>query len=136
MRVLIKDGETTATAIFSAGIRPVLHRFEVFGTKGSLTLDFTTGMLCTGQAPRQRGALGALLGGYGEAWKRFRYANKNISRMARGEFGYFSGLQFLIRSFYRSILQNEPDPIPHELILKVSKLTDCVLMAPRGAGCQ
>ena len=136
MRVLIKDGETTATATFSAGIRPVLHRFEVFGTKGSVALDFTTGMLCTDQAPRHRGALGALLSGYGEAWRRFRYANKNVSRMARGEFGYFSGLRFLIRSFYRSILQNDPVPIPYDLILKVSKLTDCVLLAPRDAGCR
>ena len=112
MRVLIKDGSYCDRNLFSPGIRPVLHRFEVFGTKGSTELDFTSGMLCRATPRVTVGASGALLSGYGEAWRRFKYANKNISRMARGEFGYFSGLRYLIRSFYRSIVQTIPFPFP------------------------
>jgi predicted dehydrogenase len=136
MRVLIRDGQVTATAIFSPGIRPVLHRFQVFGTEGSLELDFISGVLSADHPPRHRTALGALLSGYGDAWRRFRYASRNVVRISKGEFGYFSGLQHLIRSFYRSIVQNDPVPIPYDLILKVSRLTDCVLLHPRGDGCK
>ena len=135
MRVLIRSGSVTATATFSARIRPVLHRFEVFGTQGSLALDFNSGMLNADQAPRHRGVVGALLAGYGKTWKMFKYANGNTVRLTRGQFGYFSGLQFLIRSFYRSILQDGPIPIPYDLILKVSRLTERVLLHSRGAGC-
>jgi hypothetical protein len=56
--------------------------------------------------------------------------------MTKGEFGYFSGLQYLIRSFYRSIVRDEPVPIPHDLILRVSRLTDRVLLDARGAECK
>ena len=136
MRVLIKDDRATATAIFSSGIRPVLHRFQVFGTKASASLDFTSGVLCIDRLPRHRSAVGALMSGYEEAWRRLKYANKNLVRMTKGEFGYFSGLQYLIRSFYRSIVRDDPVPIPHDLILRVSRLTDRVLLDPRGAGCK
>lgn len=136
MRVLIKDGQITAAATFSSAMRPVLHRFEVFGTEGSMALDFVLGVLSVDQTPHYRGALGALLGGYGETWRRFKYANKNTARMTQGQFGPFSGLRFLIRSFYRSILRDGPVPIPYDLILKVSHLTERVLLHPRGAGCK
>jgi predicted dehydrogenase len=136
MRVLIKDGDITATAIFSSGIRPISHCFEVFGTQGSMTLDFNSGVLCTDQGPRHRGALGALLTGYGDAWKRFKYANKNAVGLMKGQFGYFSGLQFLIRAFYRSILEDDLVPIPYDLILKVSQLTDRVLLQSEVRGCR
>lgn len=135
MRVLIRDGPVTANATFSPRIRPVLHRFEVFGTKGSLALDFNSGILTTQEAPRHRGVLGALVSGYRNAWSVFKYANGNTVRLTKGQFGYFSGLQFLIRSFYRSILEDGPVPIPYELILKVSRLTERILLHSRGAGC-
>jgi predicted dehydrogenase len=136
MRVLLKDDPVTATAIFSSGIRPVLHRFQVFGTKGSASLDFTSGVLCIDRPPRHRGAVGALLSGYEEAWRRLKYANGNLVRMTKGEFGYFSGLRYLIRLFYRSIVHEDSVPIPRDLILKVSKLTDRVLLHSRNAGCK
>lgn len=136
MRVLIKDGQITATATFSSAIRPVLHRFEVFGTRGSMVLDFALGILSTEQTPGHRSALGALLSGYSEAWRRFKYANKNTARMTQGQFGYFSGLQFLFRSFYRSILQDDPVPIAYDQILKVSRLAERVLLHPRAARCK
>lgn len=136
MRVLIKDGQITATATFSSAIRPVLHRFEVFGTRGSMALDFALGILSTDQTPRHRSALGALLSGYGESWRKFKYANKNVARLTQGQFGYFSGLQFLFRSFYRSILRDDPVPIPYDQILKVSSLAERVLLHPRSTGCR
>jgi predicted dehydrogenase len=136
MRVLIKDGQATATAIFSPQIRPVLHRFQVFGTEGSVELDFVSGVLSSSRPPEHRGALGALLSGYADAWRRFKYASRNVARITKGEFGYFSGLQYLIRSFYRSIVQNDSVPIPYDLILNVSRLTDSVLLRPRGEGCK
>jgi len=135
MRVLIRDGPITATATFSPRIRPVLHRFEVFGTKGSWALDFNSGILTTEETARHRGVLGSLVNGYGKAWRMFKYANRNTLRLTKGQFGYFSGLRFLIRSFYDSILKDSPVPIPYDLILKVSRLTERVVLHSRGALC-
>jgi hypothetical protein len=99
-------------------------------------LDFVSGVLSADHAPQHRGALGTLLSGYADAWRRFKYASRNVARITKGEFGYFSGLRHLIRSFYRSIVQNDQVPIPYDLILNVSRLTDSVLLHPRGEGCK
>jgi predicted dehydrogenase len=136
MRVLVKDGSTSATAIFSSGIRPVLHQFQVFGTNGSLSLDFTSGILCANRGPRVRGVIGSLLSGYSDALRRFTYVNTNATRLTKGQFGYFSGLQFLFRSFYQSIRQDSPPPIPYDLIFRVSNLMDRVFSQPRLVACK
>jgi predicted dehydrogenase len=133
MRVLIRDGPMTATAIFSAASRPVLHQFQVFGTKGSLSLDFGSGMLTALVAPRMRGALGSLFSGYGDALRRLTYANRNAVRLGNGRFGHFAGLRFLISSFYQSIREDCAPPISNDLILKASELMDRVLSQPKRA---
>ncbi|MBV9183933.1 MAG: Gfo/Idh/MocA family oxidoreductase [Acidobacteria bacterium] len=136
MRVLIKDGSPTATAIMSSTVRPLIHQFQIFGTKGSLSLDFTSGILSANQTPTVRGVIGSLLSGYSDAWRRFAYANGNAARLVKGEFGYFSGLQFLMSAFYRSIRQDCAPPISYDLILRVSDLVDRVLSHPRLAVCE
>jgi predicted dehydrogenase len=136
MRVLIKEGLITATAVFSSSMRPVLHRFQVFGTKGSLSLDFTSGILCADGTPPIPGVIGNLLIGYEDAWRRLSNANKNVIRLPKGEFGHFSGLQFLMRAFYHAIRLDCPPPITYDQILKVSKLIDQALSHPRLAACK
>jgi predicted dehydrogenase len=136
MRVLMKDGSTTATAILSSAIRPVTHQFQIFGTKGSLSLDFTSGILSSDQTPTVRGVIGSLFSGYSDAWGRFTYANRNAIRLVKGEFGYFSGLQFLMCAFYRSIRLDCAPPISYDLILRVSDLVDRVLSHQRLTACK
>jgi predicted dehydrogenase len=136
MRVLMRDGPVTATAIFSSSMRPVLHQFHVFGTKSTLSLDFTSGILSTDQAPRIGGVIGSLMSGYSDAWQRLAYASKNAVGLSKGQFGHLAGLQFLFRSFYDSIRRDCPLPIPYHLILHVSCLMDRVLSEPRLAACQ
>jgi predicted dehydrogenase len=131
MRVLIRDGPITATAIFSAASRPVLHQFQVFGSQGSLSLDFGSGMLTASGAPRIRGALGSLLAGYRDAFRQIAYANKNVVRLGTGRFGHLAGLRFLFSTFYQSIREDCPPPISNELILKVSGLIDRVFSQPK-----
>jgi predicted dehydrogenase len=126
MRVLLRDGPITATAIFSAASRPVLHQFQVFGSRGSLSLDFGSGMLTMAEAPRIRGALGSLFSGYTDAFRRLTYANKNTVRLGKGQFGHFAGLRFLFSTFYQSIREDCPPPISNDMILKVSGLIDRV----------
>jgi predicted dehydrogenase len=133
MRVLIRDGPMTATAIFSAAARPVLHQFQVFGTKGSLSLDFASGMLTAFVTPRIRGALGSLFSGYGDVLRRLTYANRNAVRLGKGQFGHFAGLRFLFSSFYQSIREDCPPPISNDLILKASELMERVLSQPKRA---
>jgi len=136
MRVLMRDGPRTATAIFSSSVRPVLHQFQVFGTRGTLSLDFASGILCAHQAPHLRGVIGSLMSGYSDAWRRLAYASKNAVGLSKGQFGHFAGLRFLFRSFYDSIRGDCPPPIPYPLILRVSTLIDRVLSQPRPAACQ
>lgn len=136
MRVLMRAGGLSATAIFSSSMRPVLHQFQVFGTRGALSLDFASGILCAYEAPRFRGVIGSLMSGYADAWRRLAYSSKNAVGLSKGEFGHFAGLRFLFRSFYDSISDDCPPPIPYGLILQVSNLMDRVLSQPRLAACQ
>jgi predicted dehydrogenase len=131
MRVLIKDGPITATAIFSAASRPLLHEFQVFGSRGRVSLDFGSGVLTVSEAPRIRGALGSLFSGYGDAFRRIAYANKNAVRLCKGQFGHFAGLRFLFSTFYQSIREDGPPPISNDLILRVSGLIDRVFSQPK-----
>ena len=53
-----------------------------------------------------------------------RAGGKNVGRFARSDFHFFSGLHYLFREYYRSIVEDTPPPISHRDILRVSAMLD------------
>lgn len=127
LRVIISDGErTTAYFTFSSQMRPTLHEFRIYGPKNGLVLDQSHEILL-----RLRGAkfksyadhfvppvltakqcLGNLLG--------------NLKLFLANDFHMDAGMKILVESFYRSIREDRPAPIPYREILLTAKIMDAI----------
>lgn len=125
LRVIIAEDErTTAYFTFSSQIRPSLHQFRLYGRKNGLILDHDNDTLI-----RLRG-------------RRFKsYAEKfappvifadqyvgnlftNLKTFLRRDFHMKSGMKHLIESFYESIANGTPVPIPYREIVLTAKIMD------------
>ena len=125
LRVIIsEDQRTTAYFTFSSQMRPDLHEFRVYGARNGLIFDQDNQTLI-----RLRG-------------KRFTsYAEKfippmiftkqylgNLAHNARlflaRDFHMKSGMKCLIESFYQSISDDAPLPIPYREILLTTRIMD------------
>jgi predicted dehydrogenase len=127
LRVIVSDGErTTAYFTFSSQMRPSLHEFRIYGPKNGLVLDQNHEMVL-----RLRGAkfksyadhfippvlfakqcLGNLLG--------------NVKLFLGNDFHMDGGMKVLIESFYRSIREDSPVPIPYREILLTARIMDAI----------
>jgi predicted dehydrogenase len=125
LRVIIQDEEsTTASFTFSSRLRPVLHQFRIYGPKGGLVLDQDQETLI--KVP------GARFKSYGEkfvppvtlAAQHLGNAFKNMRTFLARDFHMKSGMKYLIESFYRSIVDGRPVPIPYREIVLTARIME------------
>jgi predicted dehydrogenase len=126
LRVMICEERTTAYFTFSSQMRPSVNEFRIYGSKNGLILDQNHEILL-----RLRGAkfksyadhfippvlfakqhLGNLLG--------------NVRLFLARDFHMDSGMKYLIESFYRSIREGAPPPIPYRQILLTARIMDAI----------
>jgi predicted dehydrogenase len=127
LRVIISDSErTTAYFTFSSQMRPSLHEFRIYGPKNGLVLDQNHEILLRLRGSKFKSyadhfippvlfakqCLGNLLG--------------NVSLFLVNDFHMDAGMKILIESFYRSIRENSPVPIPYREILLTSIIMDAI----------
>lgn len=122
LRVIISEKRsTTAYFTFSTQMRPDLHMFRVYGTKNGLILDEDNQTLI-----RLRGQQFV---SYAEKFIPPVIFSKqylgnlahNVGLFLARDFHMKSGMKFLIESFYQSVSENTPLPIPYrEILLTVS----------------
>ncbi len=124
LRVIISDGHrTTAYFTFSSQIAPVLHQFRVFGPKRSLIADYSHQTLI--KVPRgQTSYLDQFLPPFAEGKQHIRAGLRNIRKFLKHDLHSDSGIHSLISSFYRSIQENAPLPIPYRDILRTACIMD------------
>ena len=125
LRVIISDGgRTTAYFTFSSQIRPCLHEFRIFGPKNGLLLDQDQETLIR--------LYGKRLPSYSEKFiPPIRFAGQylgnwrgNLRRFLRNDFHMKSGLKYLIETFYKSITEGTPVPIPYREIVLTARIMD------------
>jgi predicted dehydrogenase len=127
LRVLISEQErTTAYFTFSSQMRPALHQFRIYGPTNGLILDQDQETLIRLPGTRLKSYLekfGAPL-----TLAKQYYANvfTNLGTFAAKDFHMKSGMKYLIESFYRSITEGEPLPIPHREILLAASIMDSI----------
>lgn len=117
LRITLKVGDATATALISAHARPVGHTMRVYGERDTVSLDYVGRTLV--QVPRQTqpGSIGRLgparaqAKAYASSWR------KNIGRFRRNEFHFFQGMRLLLDQFYLSIEEDLPPPLSYDEIL-------------------
>jgi predicted dehydrogenase len=127
LRVIISDSErTTAYFTFSSQMRPLLHDFRIYGPKNGLVLDQDHEIVL-----RLRGAK---FKSYADHFiPPVLFAKQHLSDLLRNaklflarDFHMDAGMKVLIESFYRSIREDAPVPIPYREILLTSQIMDMI----------
>ena len=122
LRVIISDEErTTAYFTFSSQMRPALH-----GPKNGLVLNQDQETLIKLRGPRYKSYVEKFLPPAMLAGQCLENLGTNLRRFLVKDFHMKSGMKYLIESFYRSIVEQTPVPIPYREILLTAKIMDAI----------
>jgi predicted dehydrogenase len=129
LRVLIAEpGGTTAYFTFSSQMRPALHQLRVFGPGNGLILDHDHETLIKLPGARKKSYMEKFVPPVNFARQYLGNLNTNLRTFLKRDFQMKSGMKFLIESFYRSIVEDGPPPIPYREILLTAKIMDSIFV--------
>jgi predicted dehydrogenase len=127
LRVIISEEESaTAYFTFSSQIRPLLHQFRIYGPKNGLILDQDQETLIKVRGDRFKSYAEKFLPPLIFAKQYLGNAKTNIRTFLKNDFHMKSGMKYLIESFYRSIIEDTPPPIPYREILLTARIMDAI----------
>ena len=127
LRVIISENQrTTAYFTFSSQMRPSLHQFRIYGSKNGLILDQDQETVI--KLP------GAKLKSYAEpfftpmlfAKQQLANSYHNIRTFLANDFHMKAGMKHLIESFYHSVVDGTPAPIPYREIILTARIMDII----------
>ncbi len=127
LRVIICEEErTTAYFTFSSQMRPSLHQFRIYGPANGLILDQDDETLIKLHGTRLKSYLEHFIRPVMIAEQHLGNVTRNVGSFLARDFQMKSGMKHLIESFYRSILQDTPVPIPYREILLTARIMDAI----------
>jgi predicted dehydrogenase len=127
LRVLISEEERiTAYFTFSSQMRPSLHQFRIFGPTNGLILDHDHETLIRLRGERRKSYLEKFVPPVDFAKQYMGNLNANLRTFLKRDFQMKSGMKFLIESFYRSIIEGAPPPIPYRELLLTARIMDSI----------
>jgi len=127
LRVIIHDVDgATAYFTFSSQMRPGLHGFRIYGSKNGLMLDQDQETLIKLRGARYKSYAEKFVPPIVLAGQYLGNASLNLKTFLGNDFHMKSGLKFLIESFYRSIIEGTPEPIPYREILLTSRIMEAI----------
>ena len=130
LRVIISDDDrATAYFTFSSQMRPMLHVFRIYGPKNGLALDQDQETLIKLRGGRYTSYVEKFIPPTSIAMQNLHNLRTNFGTFLRNDFQMKSGMKCLIESFYRSITQGAPDPIPPREILLTAKIMEDIFNA-------
>jgi predicted dehydrogenase len=127
LRVIISDeGGTTAYFTFSSQMRPGLHQFRVYGPKNGLILDQDQETLIKLRGGRYKSYAENFVPPMNAAKQNLGNVATNLKIFLENDFQMKAGMKCLIESFYESIRDNSPAPIPYREILLTAKIMESI----------
>lgn len=127
LRVIIHEEQgTTAYFTFSSQMRPSLHQFHIYGPKNGLLLDEDQRILIKLRGDRFKSYAEHFIPSVINAGQYLANFVHNARLFLVMDFHMESGMKHLIESFYRSITDNAPVPIPYREILLTSRIMDAI----------
>jgi predicted dehydrogenase len=125
LRVTVSD-ETGATAYFtfSSQIRPVLNQFRIYGPKNGLVLDENQQTVIRIPGRKMKSYAEIFVPPAIFAKEYLRNLVRNLRLFLAHDLNMEEGKRFLTESFYRSITEAAPEPIPTRQIWLTSWLMD------------
>lgn len=128
LRAIIKDNKgTTAYLTFSTQIRPPIRQFAIYGNKNGLILDQDHHALIKIQGSTYKSYLEKTLPLNNLARQYMKNMFNNVKLFMKRQFQMKRGLFNLISSYYKSVENNLPPPIPYDQILMNSKIIDEII---------
>jgi len=127
LRVIIAEKEgATAYFTFSSQMRPSLHQFRIFGPKNGLALDHDQETVITLRGTRFPSYAERFVPPVVFAKQYLGNLITNGRTFLARDFHMKSGMKYLIESFYRSITDGTPVPIPYREILLTARIMDLI----------
>jgi len=127
LRVIISDSEgTTAYFTFSSQMHPSLHEFRIFGPKHGLVLDQDHEIVLRLRGEKFKSYADFFIPPVLLAKQHLSNLRRNAKLFLARDFQMDAGLKVLTESFYRSIREDAPVPIPYREILLTSRIMDMI----------
>lgn len=127
LRVTFRGARCTASLVFSSHVRPVMHYLRLYGSKGSVHVDWPARTVQWERTSTLPGAIGRVALPWQRTTDQLRAAFHNIKQFAKSDLQYNDGMNRLFRLFYQSIRENRPSPIPMTETLRVTRLLDEII---------
>jgi predicted dehydrogenase len=127
LRVTISDtNRATAYFTFSSQMRPSLNLFRMFGSRNGLELDQDRETLMKLRGDRFKSYAEKFIPPLNLAAQQLGNLGTNLRKFLANDFHMKSGMKCLIESFYHSIVDDAPLPIPYREILLTSRIMDAI----------
>jgi len=107
-------------------MRPSLHLFRVYGNKNGLVLDQDQETLIKLRGSRYKSYAEKFVPPVSFARQYLGNLRTNLGYFWSRDFQMKSGMKYLIESFYRSIEEDAPPPIPYREILLTARIMEII----------
>jgi len=105
-------------------MRPSLHQFRIYGPRNGLLLDQDNETLILLTGRRYKSYAEHFLSPLGLAKQYLGNTSRNVRTFLANDFHMKAGMKYLIESFYRSITEGAPLPIPYREIILTARIMD------------
>lgn len=127
LRVIIREqGGATAYFTFSSQMRPSLHQFRIYGSGKGLILDQDQETLIKLRGTRLISYAEKFIPPVIMAGQYLGNLGTNLRSFLARDFHMKAGMKYLIESFYSSIVEGTPVPIPYREILLTARIMDAI----------
>lgn len=127
LRVIISEDErTTAYFTFSSQMKPSIHELRVYGSKNGLILDEDHDILLKLRGNKYKSYADKFVPPLQFAKQHLGNLAANLRLFLGNDFHMDSGMKHLMESFYKSIREGAPVPIPYREILLTARIMDSI----------
>jgi predicted dehydrogenase len=127
LRVIISEEQgATAYFTFSSQMKPPMHLLRLFGPKNGLILDQDHEILIRLRGQKFKSYADMFIPPTLFAKQHLGNLFNNVRLFLGRDFHMDSGMKYLIESFYRSIRDDSPVPIPYREILLTARIMDAI----------
>ena len=126
LRVLVRGESVSAYIALLSQARPVRRAVRLYGTAGTIEIDFESSLIRRIAGPALPGAFGRIEAPVRQTLEAMRNSGGAMKRFARSEMQYFAGMRALFQSLYDTIRSKGAPPIPYGEIQRVADIMDAV----------
>ena len=125
LRVIISEEDrTTAYFTFSSQMKPCINELRVYGSKNGLVLDEDHDIVLKLRGNKYKSYADKFVPPLQFARQHFGNLITNVKLFMANDFHLDSGMKYLMESFYRSIREDVPVPLPYREILLTTRIMD------------